>query len=156
MALVGGFTEAMKVAGWCEAHYIDLMPHNPLGPVSTAACIHLGAAVPNFAYLVSSASRAPFVSNLVVFYGMCLNMAGIHIGFEFCFRRTTSVWTTVRMPSLSLSLSLSLRLLASLALSALLSVLTVHSQWDTKVFPKLLMRESTMVSQRDLLLPCYN
>ncbi len=22
---VGGFTEAMKVAGWCEAHYIDLM-----------------------------------------------------------------------------------------------------------------------------------
>ena len=27
------------------------MPHNPLGPVSTAACIHLGAAVPNFAWL---------------------------------------------------------------------------------------------------------
>ncbi|MCP5097068.1 MAG: mandelate racemase/muconate lactonizing enzyme family protein, partial [Chloroflexi bacterium] len=24
---VGGFTEAMKVAGWAEAHYIDLMPH---------------------------------------------------------------------------------------------------------------------------------
>jgi len=48
---IGGFTEAMKVAGWCEAHYIDLMPHNPLGPVSTAACIHLGAAVPNFAWL---------------------------------------------------------------------------------------------------------
>ena len=23
---VGGFTEAMKVAGLCEAHYIDLMP----------------------------------------------------------------------------------------------------------------------------------
>ncbi|HBJ32611.1 MAG TPA: galactonate dehydratase, partial [Dehalococcoidia bacterium] len=43
---VGGFTEAMKVAGWCEAHYIDLMPHNPLGPVSTAACVHLGAAAP--------------------------------------------------------------------------------------------------------------
>jgi galactonate dehydratase len=48
---IGGFTEAMKVAGWCEAHYIDLMPHNPLGPVSTAACIQLGAAVPNFAWL---------------------------------------------------------------------------------------------------------
>jgi galactonate dehydratase len=26
---VGGLTEAMKVAGWAEAHYIDLMPHNP-------------------------------------------------------------------------------------------------------------------------------
>ena len=29
---VGGLTEAMKVAGWSEAHYVDLMPHNPLGP----------------------------------------------------------------------------------------------------------------------------
>ncbi len=48
---VGGLTEAMKVAGWCEAHYIDMMPHNPLGPVSTAAHIHFGAAVPNFAWL---------------------------------------------------------------------------------------------------------
>jgi galactonate dehydratase len=45
---VGGFTEAMKVAGWAEAHYIDLMPHNPLGPICTAATIHLAAAVPNF------------------------------------------------------------------------------------------------------------
>ncbi len=34
---VGGLTEAMKVAGWCEAHYIDLMPHNPLGAICTAA-----------------------------------------------------------------------------------------------------------------------
>jgi galactonate dehydratase len=48
---VGGFTEAMKVAGWAEAHYLDLMPHNPLGPVSTAASIQLAAAVPNFAWL---------------------------------------------------------------------------------------------------------
>jgi galactonate dehydratase len=47
---VGGFTEAMKVAGWAEAHYIDLMPHNPLGPVCTAATIHLSAAVANFAW----------------------------------------------------------------------------------------------------------
>ena len=50
---IGGFTEAMKVAGWCEAHYIDLMPHNPLGPVCTAASVHLGAAVPNFSWLES-------------------------------------------------------------------------------------------------------
>jgi galactonate dehydratase len=48
---VGGFTEAMKVAGWAEAHYLDLMPHNPLGPVCTAATIHLAAAVPNFSWL---------------------------------------------------------------------------------------------------------
>ena len=48
---VGGFTEAMKVAGWAEAHYMDLMPHNPLGPVCTAASVHMAAAVPNFAWL---------------------------------------------------------------------------------------------------------
>ncbi len=48
---IGGLTEAMKVAGWAEAHYIDLMPHNPLGPICTAATIHLAAAVPNFAWL---------------------------------------------------------------------------------------------------------
>jgi galactonate dehydratase len=48
---VGGFTEAVKVAGWAEAHYMDLMPHNPLGPVCTAASVHLAAAVPNFSWL---------------------------------------------------------------------------------------------------------
>jgi galactonate dehydratase len=48
---VGGLTEAKKAAGWCEAHYIDVMPHNPLGPVTTAATIHLAAAIPNFAQL---------------------------------------------------------------------------------------------------------
>ncbi len=53
---VGGLTEAMKVAGWSEAHYVDLMPHNPLGPVCTAATVHFAAAVPNFAWLET---RAP-------------------------------------------------------------------------------------------------
>ena len=48
---VGGFTEAMKVAGWAEAHYIDLMPHNPLGPICIAASSHMGMAVPNFSWL---------------------------------------------------------------------------------------------------------
>ena len=48
---VGGLTEAKKVAGWCEAHYIDVMPHNPLGPITTAATIHFAAAINNFAQL---------------------------------------------------------------------------------------------------------
>lgn len=55
---VGGFTESMKVAGWAEAHYIDLMPHNPLGPICTAASVHLGAAVPNFSWLEVNLERA--------------------------------------------------------------------------------------------------
>jgi galactonate dehydratase len=48
---VGGLTESMKVAGWAEAHYIDMMPHNPLGPICTAATVHFGAAVANFSWL---------------------------------------------------------------------------------------------------------
>jgi galactonate dehydratase len=48
---VGGLTEAMKVAAMCEAHHIDLMPHNPLGVVATAATVHLAAAVPNLAWM---------------------------------------------------------------------------------------------------------
>ncbi|HVU15241.1 MAG TPA: enolase C-terminal domain-like protein, partial [Phototrophicaceae bacterium] len=48
---VGGLTEGMKVAALAEAHYIDLMPHNPLGPICTAATIQLSAAVPNFSWL---------------------------------------------------------------------------------------------------------
>jgi galactonate dehydratase len=48
---VGGLTESMKVAGWSEAHYVDMMPHNPLGPVCTAATVHFCAAVANFSWL---------------------------------------------------------------------------------------------------------
>jgi len=48
---VGGITEARKVAAMCEARYVDLMPHNPLGPITTAASIHLAAATPNFSFL---------------------------------------------------------------------------------------------------------
>ncbi|MFY0607625.1 MAG: mandelate racemase/muconate lactonizing enzyme family protein [Cyclobacteriaceae bacterium] len=48
---VGGLTEAMKVAAMAETHYIDLMPHNPIGPICTAASIHMAAASPNFSWL---------------------------------------------------------------------------------------------------------
>ena len=44
---VGGLTEALKVAHWCETHYIDLAPHNPLGPVSAAASVALCMASTN-------------------------------------------------------------------------------------------------------------
>jgi galactonate dehydratase len=55
---VGGLTESMKVAGWSEAHYVDMMPHNPLGPICTAATVHFAAAVPNFSWLETRSSPA--------------------------------------------------------------------------------------------------
>ena len=48
LCIVGGFTEARKIAGWCETHYIKLALHNPLGPISSAACLQLNLATPNF------------------------------------------------------------------------------------------------------------
>ena len=47
LCIVGGLTEAKKVAGWCETHYIRLATHNPLGPVSSAACLALNLSSPN-------------------------------------------------------------------------------------------------------------
>ncbi len=46
LCIAGGLSEARKIAGWCETHYIHLAPHNPLGPISTAACLHLCLASP--------------------------------------------------------------------------------------------------------------
>ena len=42
-----GLTEALKITHWCETHYIDIAPHNPLGPVSAAACVALCMASTN-------------------------------------------------------------------------------------------------------------
>ena len=47
LCIVGGLTEARKIAGWCETHAIKLATHNPLGPVSTAACLQLNLACSN-------------------------------------------------------------------------------------------------------------
>ncbi len=49
LCIVGGISEAKKIAGWCETHYIKLALHNPLSPVSSAACLQLNLACNNFA-----------------------------------------------------------------------------------------------------------
>ena len=48
LCIVGGISEARKIAGWCETHYIKLALHNPLSPVSSAACLQLNLACNNF------------------------------------------------------------------------------------------------------------
>ena len=47
LCIVGGLTEALKITHWAETHYIDIVPHNPLGPVSAAACVNLCMASTN-------------------------------------------------------------------------------------------------------------
>lgn len=67
---IGGLTEAMKIAGWSEAHYVDVMPHNPLGPICTAATIHFCAAIPNLALMetfdMPSSARPADTSELFI------------------------------------------------------------------------------------------
>lgn len=49
VCMAGGLTNCKKIAALAEAHYAQVVPHNPLSPVSTAACIQLAACIPNFA-----------------------------------------------------------------------------------------------------------
>ena len=51
LCIVGGLTEALKITHWAETHYIDIAPHNPLGPVSAAACAALCMASTNVGVL---------------------------------------------------------------------------------------------------------
>lgn len=48
VCVLGGLTPALKVAALAEASEASIVPHNPLGPVSTAACIQLCAASSSF------------------------------------------------------------------------------------------------------------
>jgi len=43
----GGIFEARTIAAMAETYYMQIAPHNPLGPISLAACLQLDACVPN-------------------------------------------------------------------------------------------------------------
>lgn len=47
----GGITECRRIAALADTYYVPLAPHNPGGPICTAAAMHLAAAVPNFLVL---------------------------------------------------------------------------------------------------------
>ena len=49
VCMAGGLTHSKKIAALAESQYVGVIPHNPLGPVSTAACLQLAACIPNFA-----------------------------------------------------------------------------------------------------------
>lgn len=51
IAVVGGLTQMRKIATLAEAHDVPVAPHNPLGPLATAANVHFAAATWNFSIL---------------------------------------------------------------------------------------------------------
>ena len=62
---VGGFTEARRVAALCEAHRISLAPHNPQGPVSTAASLEFGFSQPSYIICETVHSDVPWRDDIV-------------------------------------------------------------------------------------------
>ena len=52
----GGISEARRIAAMAETYSIAVACHNPQGPVSTAASMHVGFATPN--YLIQEVVRA--------------------------------------------------------------------------------------------------
>lgn len=56
----GGLSEARRIAAMAEAYRVSLAPHNPQGPVSTAASIELGFATPSYIICESVHSDVPW------------------------------------------------------------------------------------------------
>ena len=61
----GGFSEARRVAALCEAHRISLAPHNPQGPVSTAASLEFGFSQPSYIICETVHGDVPWREDIV-------------------------------------------------------------------------------------------
>jgi galactonate dehydratase len=61
----GGIWETRKIAAMAEAYYVSVAPHNPLGPIATAACIHFALATPNFLIQEAIRSDVPWRDQVV-------------------------------------------------------------------------------------------
>ncbi|MCX8277078.1 MAG: mandelate racemase/muconate lactonizing enzyme family protein [Dehalococcoidia bacterium] len=66
LCLCGGLSGSKKVAAMAEAKHVKVIPHNPLSPVSTAACVQLDACIPNFALQEYTGESEPPKSDLLV------------------------------------------------------------------------------------------
>jgi galactonate dehydratase len=62
----GGLWEARKIAAMAEAHQIAVAPHNPNGPIATAATIHFAASTPNWFIQEAITSDVPWRNEVVI------------------------------------------------------------------------------------------
>ncbi|RPE09282.1 galactonate dehydratase [Chitinophaga lutea] len=61
----GGLSEVRRIAALAEAYKVAVAPHNPQGPVSTAASIEFGFATPSYAICESVHNDVPWRSEVV-------------------------------------------------------------------------------------------
>ncbi len=61
----GGLSEARRIAALAESHRVALAPHNPQGPVSTAASIEFGFATPSYIICETVHNDVPWRQEIV-------------------------------------------------------------------------------------------
>lgn len=61
----GGLTEARRIAALAEAHRVALAPHNPQGPVSTAASLEFGFSQPSYIICETVHADVPWRGDVV-------------------------------------------------------------------------------------------
>lgn len=61
----GGFTEARRIAALADAYRIAIAPHNPQGPVSTAASLEFGFSQPSYIICESVHQDVPWRDDIV-------------------------------------------------------------------------------------------
>ncbi|RBL91474.1 galactonate dehydratase [Chitinophaga flava] len=61
----GGLSEVRRIAALAEAYRVAVAPHNPQGPVSTAASIELGFATPSYSICESVHNDVPWREEVV-------------------------------------------------------------------------------------------
>lgn len=61
----GGLTEMRRIAAMAEAYRVALAPHNPQGPVSTAASLEFGFSAPSYIICESVHSDVPWRNDIV-------------------------------------------------------------------------------------------
>jgi galactonate dehydratase len=71
----GGLTEARRIAAMAEAYRVSMAPHNPQGPVSTAASLEFGFATPSYIICESVHGDVPWRVD-VVSEGFTVEKAG--------------------------------------------------------------------------------
>jgi galactonate dehydratase len=61
----GGLWEARKIAAMAESYSMAVAPHNPNGPIATAAVVHFALATPNWLIQEAIASDVPWRNEVI-------------------------------------------------------------------------------------------
>lgn len=65
IAHTGGLAETKKIAALCETAGIGVAPHNPLGPIASAAALHFAVSTPNFVIQEEMSGAVPWFDTVV-------------------------------------------------------------------------------------------